>query len=315
MTTIGERLRKARQSKGLTLEDAAHDTRIHRTTIDCLEEDDYSGFASVAYAKGFLRTYADYLQVDTGEMMTALEEGGNARFSDSELMDEMKKTIKKDRSFKLERTPRRLRRRSHKPGGAPLLLNFLILAVIAILGLFYFLGYNAASLDEARDEMAKGIKKANLFSQEGVEEERITPSPTKPREPSESASVETEVVSEAAPETETPSATQQGTMPAQKESVVDIAKPEIRLEFTDGISGLSPAESGLPKPRGEMEMTFSKERIPSIEEDDLPNLQRVREGGPLLRPAGTDPAREALDEQQSNSEESPLRAVPVARSR
>jgi cytoskeleton protein RodZ len=61
---LGERLRHARTSAGLTLDSAAARTRIKRDFLDALETMDPRGLPSRAYAVGYLRTYANFLGLD-----------------------------------------------------------------------------------------------------------------------------------------------------------------------------------------------------------------------------------------------------------
>ncbi len=70
---IGDVLRKARNLNGWSLEDVAHQTRIQIEILHALEENDYSGFPSAAYAKSFLGQYADHLGVDALDWLDAFE--------------------------------------------------------------------------------------------------------------------------------------------------------------------------------------------------------------------------------------------------
>ena len=47
-------LARARLARGLTIDEAAHETKVRPDKIVALESDDYSRFANNAYAKGFL---------------------------------------------------------------------------------------------------------------------------------------------------------------------------------------------------------------------------------------------------------------------
>ena len=150
MATIGQELGTTRREKGLSIEDVAHKTHIHSSTIRSIEADDFSMFPSVAYAKSFIRNYSEYLEVDLADFLEDLSTSETDRFSDNELMGEMKDTIKKDSLFRTGKKPLFSRRRPGKPGGAPVFLNFVLAVLIAALVIFYFLGYNAASIDEAK---------------------------------------------------------------------------------------------------------------------------------------------------------------------
>lgn len=166
MATIGQELGNTRREKGLSIEDVAHETHIHTSTISSIEADDFSMFPSVTYAKSFIRNYSEYLEVDLTDFLEDLSTSDTIRLSDSELMGEMKDTIKKDSLFRTGRKPLFSRRRSGKPGGAPVFLNFILAVLIAALVIFYFLGYNASTIDEARSGIADGLKRANPFGHE-----------------------------------------------------------------------------------------------------------------------------------------------------
>ena len=72
---IGNVLRSAREEYGWSLDDVAHRTRIPVATLRGLEEDDYAGFSSLAYAKSFLGQYSDYLGVDATDWLDSFETG------------------------------------------------------------------------------------------------------------------------------------------------------------------------------------------------------------------------------------------------
>ncbi len=58
---IGERLRNAREARGLSLDEIEAATRIRRRFLEALEAEAFDQLPGTAYAKGFLRTYASYL--------------------------------------------------------------------------------------------------------------------------------------------------------------------------------------------------------------------------------------------------------------
>lgn len=69
MKTVGSILKSAREEKGLTLDEIREATRIHPRFLAALEEGDYSVFSSPVHLKGFLRTYARFLELDEEEVM------------------------------------------------------------------------------------------------------------------------------------------------------------------------------------------------------------------------------------------------------
>jgi cytoskeleton protein RodZ len=70
--TIGQRLKKEREYRNLTLEKAAEATRIRRSYLQALEADDFSAMPSSVQARGFLRNYAQYLDLDLDQIIDEL---------------------------------------------------------------------------------------------------------------------------------------------------------------------------------------------------------------------------------------------------
>jgi hypothetical protein len=64
MFEIGSSLREARERQELGLAKAERDTRIRAKYLAALEEERFDALPAPAYAKGFLRTYAEYLGLD-----------------------------------------------------------------------------------------------------------------------------------------------------------------------------------------------------------------------------------------------------------
>lgn len=69
MWTLGETLRQARLDKGVSIADAARDTRIRRSYLEALEAEDDAALPPPVYTRGFLKTYAEYLGVNPQAMV------------------------------------------------------------------------------------------------------------------------------------------------------------------------------------------------------------------------------------------------------
>jgi cytoskeleton protein RodZ len=69
MWTLGETLRQARLDKGVSLADAARETRIRRGYLEALEAEDAAALPPAVYTRGFLRTYAEYLGLNAQSMV------------------------------------------------------------------------------------------------------------------------------------------------------------------------------------------------------------------------------------------------------
>jgi transcriptional regulator with XRE-family HTH domain len=72
MPTIGEQLREARERRGLSLEQVEVATKIHLNQLAALESESFEEFPARAYARSFLREYAEFLGLDPGPMLEEL---------------------------------------------------------------------------------------------------------------------------------------------------------------------------------------------------------------------------------------------------
>lgn len=63
-TGIGETLREAREGRGLSLDDAALETRIRATHLEALEREEFDRIGDDVYVRGFIRSYAKAVGVD-----------------------------------------------------------------------------------------------------------------------------------------------------------------------------------------------------------------------------------------------------------
>lgn len=69
MGQLGTLLTRAREARGLTLEDAERDTRISKRYLQALEDEEFEVIPAPVYARGFLRSYSQYLGIDPQETM------------------------------------------------------------------------------------------------------------------------------------------------------------------------------------------------------------------------------------------------------
>ena len=70
--TIGQRLKRLRTDRRISIEKASEVTRVRPNYLQALEEDNYSVMSSAAQARGFLKLYADYLGLDLEAAMDEL---------------------------------------------------------------------------------------------------------------------------------------------------------------------------------------------------------------------------------------------------
>jgi len=71
--SIGTQLRQAREAQSLSLDQVAQVTHIRLHYLEALEADRFEMLPSVAQLRGFLRAYGDYLKLNSGELVRALE--------------------------------------------------------------------------------------------------------------------------------------------------------------------------------------------------------------------------------------------------
>jgi cytoskeletal protein RodZ len=74
MVETGQLLRQAREAKELSLEDVEAKTRIRQRYLSALESGDWDDLPSPVAARGFLRTYATFLGLDSDEIAAKTQE-------------------------------------------------------------------------------------------------------------------------------------------------------------------------------------------------------------------------------------------------
>jgi cytoskeletal protein RodZ len=62
--SIGERLRRARETRGMSLDDVANQTRIPMRHLQHIETEDWEALPAPTYAIGFARNYANAVGLD-----------------------------------------------------------------------------------------------------------------------------------------------------------------------------------------------------------------------------------------------------------
>ncbi len=65
---VGPALRRARALRGITLDDAARDTKLRVEQLRALEDEDFDAHGGDVYVRAMLRTYAQYLGLDADKV-------------------------------------------------------------------------------------------------------------------------------------------------------------------------------------------------------------------------------------------------------
>jgi cytoskeletal protein RodZ len=67
--TLGEKLRQAREAKGISVSEVAEQTRIAPLYIESIDNDDYRALPGGIFNRGFIKSYARYVSVDEAEAL------------------------------------------------------------------------------------------------------------------------------------------------------------------------------------------------------------------------------------------------------
>lgn len=129
----GPILKKAREELGLSHEDVERATKIRVRYLEAMERDDYEALPGAIYAQGFLKTYANYLDLDGEELSRVLRDRREA-YDD-------KPPVNRTRTMGSARSRRGRRRRVPVIAILGVVLALTILAVATGL---YFVGLQAS---------------------------------------------------------------------------------------------------------------------------------------------------------------------------
>ena len=74
MKEIGEQLKKARESMGVSIEEVAEDLKLQTNQIEEIEEGETGSFQDIFSVKYFIRDYAKYLGLDKDNLVDDFNE-------------------------------------------------------------------------------------------------------------------------------------------------------------------------------------------------------------------------------------------------
>ena len=74
MEPIGEYLKKEREAKGISLQKAAGANHIGLRFLEAIEREDFKKLPGEIFVKGFIKTYADYIGLDSKEVLDRYKE-------------------------------------------------------------------------------------------------------------------------------------------------------------------------------------------------------------------------------------------------
>ena len=74
METLGDYLKKKREAQNITLEEVSQATRIRRTILEAIENNDYDVIPPKVFTQGFIKSYAAYLNLDENDVIKQFHE-------------------------------------------------------------------------------------------------------------------------------------------------------------------------------------------------------------------------------------------------
>lgn len=145
MESFGRILTTARESKNIDIETAASETVISKNYLMALEQEQLDKFPSETYLMGFLKNYAEYLEVDVGHITS----------------------LYRAKKIQEAPTPPSLLQRTVPRFVKPLVISLISLAVVGVgIGLFFLLRNKGELTDETTVLSSQTTTARHLLSDE-----------------------------------------------------------------------------------------------------------------------------------------------------
>ncbi|HET9927838.1 MAG TPA: RodZ domain-containing protein, partial [Rubrobacter sp.] len=216
---IGRLLEHKRKERGLSLEEVEQATKIRKRYLTGLEREDYEVLPDAVYARGFLKTYANYLGLDGEALSQRLK---NSTKAQRERGDDYDPTLESDFGKPLI-TPSGLRAAQKRKVSSSAVATVMVavLALVAVIGALYFVGRGVQPTNE--NDPASGETPPRQ------EQQNVAGTENDPKE-----TVESKGTGEATGE-EKPAVAEQDAPPDTLRVVVDVReRPSWILIRTDG---------------------------------------------------------------------------------
>lgn len=145
MKEIGEKLKNARESIGVSIEEASEDLKISPSQITDIENGNVESFQDVFNLKYFIRDYAKYLGLDKEEIVDDFNEY-LFDYTSKLSLEDIKSEVKNKKEENKIRSPYTVERKREK-----IYQNFIYIAIAVLLITISFLLYTILT-DEDTDE-------------------------------------------------------------------------------------------------------------------------------------------------------------------
>lgn len=137
MKEIGEKLKEARESMGITIEEAAVDLKIRPSQIESIEDGDKDAFKDIFYLKMFIKNYSKYLGLDYDKMVEEFNEylfDFTSKISIDDIKKAEKEQRKKEKKLKTIKiaSPYTVEKQQKQVPRFLIILGLILLAVIIV---------------------------------------------------------------------------------------------------------------------------------------------------------------------------------------
>ncbi len=164
--TLGEKLRQAREAKGIPISEVAEQTRIAPLYIESIDNDDYRALPGGIFNRGFVKSYAKYVGVDEQEALMDY-----ARL----LNDTEGNDVEEVKTYK----PQVLTDDHATSSIVPTLIGAVVILGIMIGGILFLVRY-LSEPDEPHSQPKTNITTANINSPVEDQTPAETPAPSAP---------------------------------------------------------------------------------------------------------------------------------------
>ena len=137
MKEIGEKLKEARESMGISIDEAAADLKIRASQVESIEDGDKDAFKDVFYLKMFIKNYSKYLGLDYDKMVEEFNEylfDFTSKISRDDIKKAEKEQRKKDKKIKSVKiaSPYTVEKQEHQIPRFLVIVSIVLAIVIAV---------------------------------------------------------------------------------------------------------------------------------------------------------------------------------------
>ena len=145
MKEIGAKLKEARESIGVSIEEVAEDLKLRPSQIENIEAGNTDAFKDMFYLKYFIRDYAKYLGLDKEDLIDEFNEylfDYTSRLS----LDDIKAAKKKKKESKKIKSPYTIERKNRM--SMIMFGIYVIIALLIVLIIYLIISLNISENDD-----------------------------------------------------------------------------------------------------------------------------------------------------------------------